>query len=148
MKKHLTGVALISITAILAVGCGGSSSSTSTSTPAAPAASGTLDVQLGDMTITAPAKVSAGKTKVTATNDDPNGLTHEVVFIRTDTPASQLPTNGKGEASEKGSIGEIADLPAGQSASTTLDLKKGHYALICNLPGHYAAGMYTDLTVQ
>jgi uncharacterized cupredoxin-like copper-binding protein len=26
----------------------------------------------------------------------------------------------------------------------TLDLKPGHYAVVCNLPGHYAAGMRQD----
>lgn len=31
---------------------------------------------------------------------------------------------------------------------TTLDLPAGRYELICNLPGHYAAGMYTELTVS
>jgi uncharacterized cupredoxin-like copper-binding protein len=24
------------------------------------------------------------------------------------------------------------------------DLKAGHYALVCNLPGHYKAGMHVD----
>ncbi|MGN6187886.1 MAG: sulfocyanin-like copper-binding protein [Conexibacter sp.] len=27
------------------------------------------------------------------------------------------------------------------------DLKAGHYALVCALPGHYQAGMYADFTV-
>ncbi len=27
-------------------------------------------------------------------------------------------------------------------------LKKGHYALICNLPGHYQGGMHADFTVR
>jgi uncharacterized cupredoxin-like copper-binding protein len=27
-------------------------------------------------------------------------------------------------------------------------LKAGHYALICNLPGHYAAGQHIDFTVN
>jgi uncharacterized cupredoxin-like copper-binding protein len=26
----------------------------------------------------------------------------------------------------------------------TLDLTPGHYAVVCNLPGHYAAGMRQD----
>ncbi|MGV8964931.1 MAG: sulfocyanin-like copper-binding protein [Cellulomonas sp.] len=29
-----------------------------------------------------------------------------------------------------------------------MTLAPGHYELICNLPGHYAAGMYTELTVS
>ncbi len=37
---------------------------------------------------------------------------------------------------------------ARQTKKLTLDLKPGHYAIICNLPGHYLGGMYTDLTVK
>jgi uncharacterized cupredoxin-like copper-binding protein len=29
----------------------------------------------------------------------------------------------------------------------TITLAPGRYELICNLPGHYAAGDYTELTV-
>ena len=32
--------------------------------------------------------------------------------------------------------------------TTTVDLKPGKYAVICNLPGHYAQGMYGSLTVS
>jgi len=38
-------------------------------------------------------------------------------------------------------MGEIEDLPPGGSGAVTLGLPPGDYALICNLPGHYAAGM-------
>lgn len=37
-------------------------------------------------------------------------------------------------------------LPSG-SGWVTLDLQPGRYELLCNLPGHYRAGMYTELTV-
>ena len=29
-----------------------------------------------------------------------------------------------------------------------MTLKKGHYVLICNLPGHYSGGMRSDFTVR
>jgi uncharacterized cupredoxin-like copper-binding protein len=29
----------------------------------------------------------------------------------------------------------------------TADLSPGHYALVCNLPGHYKAGMHVDFWV-
>ncbi len=28
------------------------------------------------------------------------------------------------------------------------NLKPGHYAIVCALPGHYQSGMYTDFTVN
>ena len=46
-----------------------------------------------------------------------------------------------GEASEKGAKGEIEEIAPGETKSLTLTLQKGHYALVCNLPGHYKAGM-------
>lgn len=146
MKKYLMlFIPLVLLAAAFAVGCGGSDSTT-TDEPAAPQEA-TLEVTLGNMTIQAPESVPAGSTVVTAPNTDT--VVHEVVFIKTDTPAGKLPTEANGEAIEQGEVaGEIEDVPPGESLSTTIDLTPGHYALICNLPGHYAAGMYTDLQVK
>ena len=53
-----------------------------------------------------------------------------------------------GRASEKGAVGGVEDIAGGRSKKLSLNLSKGHYVLICNLPGHYAAGMRADLTVK
>ncbi len=45
-------------------------------------------------------------------------------------------------------MGEVSDLGPGRDDTLTLNLKPGHYALICNLPGHDAAGMYTNFQVR
>ncbi|MBS0245319.1 MAG: hypothetical protein JSR61_01770 [Proteobacteria bacterium] len=45
------------------------------------------------------------------------------------------------------SLGEVSELDPGKSGSLTLKLKPGKYLLACNAPGHYAAGMWTVLTV-
>lgn len=68
-------------------------------------------------------------------------------MIRTPRRAGALPT-ADGEASEAGSVGEVDDLAPGASKDLTLTLPAGHYALICNVPGHYAGGMHADLTVR
>jgi len=44
-------------------------------------------------------------------------------------------------------LGEIPDLKPGASGAMTLNLRAGSYLLICNQPGHYAAGMATTLVV-
>lgn len=58
---------------------------------------------------------------------------------------------------ESGSLGEVADsaggsgdkgIAPGATGWVTLDLPAGRYELICNLPGHYAAGMFSELTVS
>jgi uncharacterized cupredoxin-like copper-binding protein len=71
---------------------------------------------------------------------------HEFVVIKTPKPASDLLKNGR--ADETGNVGEIGGIDPSQTKTLKLDLKAGHYALICNLPGHYAAGQYADLTVK
>ena len=73
-------------------------------------------------------------------------LTHEFVIIRTDRPAGALLKGAR--ADESGNVGETGDLRPGQSKTLRLSLRPGHYALICNLPGHYAAGQHRDFTVR
>lgn len=46
-----------------------------------------------------------------------------------------------------GSLGEVADIEGGTSGEVTLDLAPGTYLLLCNLPVHFQAGMWTKLTV-
>jgi uncharacterized cupredoxin-like copper-binding protein len=74
-------------------------------------------------------------------------VTHELVVVRSDQPAGKLPLKN-GRADEAGNVGETGDLAPGASKTVALNLKSGHYALICNLPGHYGAGQYRDLTVK
>ncbi|WCB96285.1 hypothetical protein DSM104299_05042 [Baekduia alba] len=78
--------------------------------------------------------------------ENASGMEHELVVIETGRTAAKLPiVNGK--ASEKGSVGEVA-LAGHKSKRLTLKLEKGHYALVCNVGGHYMAGMRADLTVR
>jgi uncharacterized cupredoxin-like copper-binding protein len=52
-----------------------------------------------------------------------------------------------GEASATCAAGEGEGVAAGSSGWVTLQLPAGHYELVCNLPGHYAAGMYAELDI-
>jgi uncharacterized cupredoxin-like copper-binding protein len=87
---------------------------------------------------------ASGKVTFRVTND--GKAKHEFVVLRTDKPAAHLPIH-EGEASEAGNVGEIGDLAPGQTKTLTLNLPPGHYAFVCNLPGHYMAGMHTDFTI-
>jgi uncharacterized cupredoxin-like copper-binding protein len=94
------------------------------------------------------ATVSAGKVKVSAIN---NGqLPHEMVLAKTNLDPSQLPTTADGSVNEENlnSPGEVPDVAAGQTKHGTIPLTPGNYVMFCNLPGHYAAGMYGTLTVK
>ncbi len=112
----------------------------------ASAGSKSAKVTLSDFKVAvSPKSVSHGKVTLTVANH--GDMEHELVVIKTTRAASKLPVSG-GRASEKGAVGEVEDIAGGHSKKLTLTLAKGHYALICNLPGHYAAGMRADFTVK
>lgn len=87
---------------------------------------------------------------------------HEVIFIRTDLGSGDLPPDGNGGASEEGAVVPHGDshgdgvqashvgthVAAGESGVLTVDLEPGRYAVICNLPGHYAQGMHANIEVS
>ena len=76
--------------------------------------------------------------------------THEFVVIQTDLPAEQLipGADNKLDEAKLTSMGEKGDILFGQGTDLVLKLPAGHYLLICNLPGHYQAGMHAAFTVK
>jgi len=149
MRKLILLVAVGS--AFVVVGCGddddeNATGSTTTNTVDAGKSDTTLEVAMDEFTF-APAnpELARGKVEITATNDGKEP--HELVLLKTDDDPGELAKDG-GEVSEEDSVGEIPEVPAGQSGSETFDLKPGKYAMVCNLPGHYDAGMYGSLTVR
>ncbi len=151
--RALSVLALATVAAV-AIGCGGDDKdTTSASTPAATttaptAAADAIGVQASEMKFVLTAD-TAPAGKVTFNGENVGSLGHEMVVIKTDKPAADLPVTD-GEVDETGSIGEIGpdEFKPGDKASLTLDMATGHYALICALPGHYQAGMHEDFTVQ
>ncbi|HEY8752335.1 MAG TPA: sulfocyanin-like copper-binding protein [Arthrobacter sp.] len=83
---------------------------------------------------------------------------HELVIVplSADQIPGTRPIGGDARIDEAGSLGEASNTCAegagqgilpGASGWVTLTLPPGRYELVCNLPGHYAAGMYTQLMV-
>jgi uncharacterized cupredoxin-like copper-binding protein len=121
---------------------------TTTSTPAAPApaaAPGKVGVSLSEFKVT-PTASQAPSGKVTFNVRNAGSVQHEFVVIKTNKPAAGLLKGN--EADESGNVGETGEVNPGASKSLSLNLKPGHYALICNLPGHYVAGQHTDFNVK
>jgi uncharacterized cupredoxin-like copper-binding protein len=58
------------------------------------------------------------------------------------------PNRFLGEASNTCGAGTGERVAPASSSWTTVTLAPGRYELVCNIPGHYAAGMYTQLTVR
>jgi len=154
--------ALLAIAAIFAAGCGGDDDTTTTeaeneTAAAAEGGSGSsgsaLAIEMGDFFF-APSDVTtqAGSTTIEAPNK--GSVEHELVLFKTDIDPADLPTEANGEVDEEKldevaeEAGEIADVEAGQTGAEEFDLKPGKYVMFCNLPGHYAQGMYGTVTVE
>lgn len=77
-------------------------------------------------------------------------LVHEIIVVAVENSAAPLPYDyATGEVPEKQVkvLGETEELPPNAEKTVALDLKPGSYLLICNVPGHYASGMWAPLTV-
>jgi uncharacterized cupredoxin-like copper-binding protein len=86
--------------------------------------------------------------KVTFVVQNAGKLEHEFVVIRTDKAAGQIAAAGAARVPEKGVMGEIEDIPPKATRQLKLSLKKGHYALICNLKGHWNNGQFVDFYIH
>jgi uncharacterized cupredoxin-like copper-binding protein len=99
--------------------------------------------------VATPATMKAGKVTFEVTNTSKD-MVHEMVVVPLDKPAQSLPYDEEKEQVDEdaaGSLGEVEELDPGKSGSLSLDLQPGRYILFCNVPGHYAAGMWTEFTV-
>ncbi|MFD8544467.1 sulfocyanin-like copper-binding protein [Streptomyces sp. NPDC059649] len=103
-----------------------------------------------------PRAVPAGVVSLRVVNV--GALPHEVVVLPLPTgqPVGERPTGADGRVDEAGSVGEASrscgagsggGIAPGATAWTTVTLHPGRYELVCNLPGHYGAGMYAELDV-
>lgn len=111
-----------------------------------------VEIALSEWAVTSSvAEVPAGMVTFEVTND--GTLPHEFVVLLTELSASELETTADGTAIDVEASGEVigeieeAELAVGATASATFHLEAGHYALICNIPGHHSAGMAVDFEV-
>jgi uncharacterized cupredoxin-like copper-binding protein len=94
--------------------------------------------------------VKAGMVTFKVTNASKD-MEHEMLVVPIADMKTPLPYNDNEnrldeEANED--LGEVAELAPGASGELTVEMKPGLYALICNIPGHYAAGMWKVIAVQ
>jgi len=102
------------------------------------------------------ATVPHGTVSFLVTND--GSIDHEMVVLplASSQTAGARSAGGDGKIDEAGSLGEASKtnganagdgIAPGASGWVTVSLAPGHYELVCNLPRHYGAGMYTQLDV-
>jgi uncharacterized cupredoxin-like copper-binding protein len=93
--------------------------------------------------------VKAGKVTFEVTNWSRSVL-HEMIIVSVDNPSAPLPydyAQARIPEEQVKVLGEAGDLQPNTSTTVELTLSAGSYLLVCNLPGHYAAGMVTALNV-
>lgn len=106
--------------------------------------------------VAAPVSVRHGVVSLRVTNT--GYLRHELVVLPLSAgrPAGTRATGADGKVAETGSLGEASadcapgagdGIAPGSTGWVTMHLPVGRYELVCNLSGHYAAGMYSELDV-
>ena len=125
---------------------------TSTFTPTPLVIDGTrIDLDLGEFYIRSN-KSSEISGEITFVAINVGAIPHELLVIKTNTPSNSLPL--KGAEMDEGYAGEIMarinpeELGAGEYSQISTTLESGAYVLVCNIPGHYSAGMYANLIIN
>jgi len=122
-----------------------------TNKPMGMAMPGAGDMSKATMGITVDSNdIHAGKVTLVAINDS-KVLVHEMLIVPVRSTYSPLPydsTSMRVDEDAAHSLGEVSELDPGQTGALTLTLKPGTYVLLCNVPGHYAMGMWTTIVVK
>ena len=122
-------------------------------TTASASGSGALQITMNDDFFT-PSVATAKAGSVTISTPNNGQLVHEMVLAKTQADPAKLPTTSDGSVDEAKlesagqDAGEIADVSPGATKKGTFKLTSGRYVMFCNIPGHYAAGMYGTITVK
>ena len=125
---------------------------TSNSTnPMGMAMPGAGDMSKATMGITVDSNdIHAGEITLVAINDSKD-LIHEMLIAPVRSTYSPLPydnMNMRVDEDAAHSLGEVSELDPGQTGALRITLKPGTYILLCNVPGHYAMGMWTTIVVK
>ena len=93
--------------------------------------------------------IKSGKTKITSTN---SGVAqHELLVFKSDLAPSAYPVDAAGNIKEEGAgvtlVSDGPNIDPLGSQVRSLDLVPGNYLFVCNIPGHFKAGMFTAVTV-
>jgi uncharacterized cupredoxin-like copper-binding protein len=93
--------------------------------------------------------IKAGTVSFDVTNWS-RSFVHDVLIIAVDNPNAALPYNyaeAKVAEDQVKVLGELAELQPNALGTVDVALTPGSYLLICNIAGHYAAGMVSQLQV-
>ena len=112
-------------------------------------ASGTA-IYLSEWSVGLPTSMLAGQVNFAITNI--GTIQHELLVFKTDLPPASIPVDSKGDIIPDGPglnlVSTTAPIDPGKTTTQTVDLtQSGTYVFVCNMPGHFKAGMYRVVTV-
>jgi nitrite reductase (NO-forming) len=107
----------------------------------APVAGG-IKTELGEMYVK-PAQTQLKAGEVTFIAHNAGTLPHMLMVEK-----SPIKMDAPGQPTESAALADTGLIQPGQTKSITVSLKKGAYELFCNVPGHYAAGQKTAISVN
>ena len=115
------------------------------------ASQGPPNVTLDSYSIQMPATIKAGQVTFHVTNASTSD-THSFIIFKTDLAPGNLPLDSSNNIDETAQgltrIDGIAKLDPGAVMDLPVTLQSGNYVAVCDLPGHYQAGMFIGFTVQ
>jgi uncharacterized cupredoxin-like copper-binding protein len=89
---------------------------------------------------------------VSFTIENAGTIPHEFLVVKTDFEEGKIPLGANNRFDEEGEglavVDEIPEWAPKTTGILTVKLEPGAYQLLCNIEGHYAAGMHTTFTVS
>ncbi|HJN92352.1 MAG TPA: hypothetical protein QGF05_06465 [Dehalococcoidia bacterium] len=109
-----------------------------------------VEITLTEWSVAASAFSASGDTIIfNVTNR--GRLPHELAIVASFADPGQLPLDASASVVDESRVAVVRRLPAfaaGGPRSLSVDLAPGRYLLICNVPGHYVAGMTSAFRVN
>ena len=109
-----------------------------------------IPAALSEWHIAAPTTIKSGSVILEAGNF--GTIQHELLVFKSDLAPSQYPVDTDGNIVEDGPginlVSDAENIDPGGTQTRTVDLTQaGTYLFVCNIPGHFKAGMYSAITV-
>lgn len=94
---------------------------------------------------------SSAPGEITFSVSNVGSILHNLRVVRSELPPDSLPLDETGLSVDEDQVDvvtETDDLSPDEAADAAAALEAGSYVLLCNIAGHYTAGMYTAFIVQ
>ena len=109
-----------------------------------------IPAALSEWHVAVPGTIKAGTVNLEAANF--GTIQHELLVFKSDLPPSAFPVDKNGDIIEDGPgitlVSDGDNIDPGKTQARTVDLTQpGTYLFVCNIPGHFKAGMFSPVTV-